>query len=127
MKSATDSRDVRTERHQDGRDARQARSAPAKSRGAGKCACYGPERADVCTIRVRDNGIGIAESELKSIFSGFYRGHASRDGELGNSGLGLGLSIVHDCIGALKGNVHVESERGKGTTFFIELPFTPPL
>jgi signal transduction histidine kinase len=85
------------------------------------------KRADVCTMRVRDNGIGIAESELKSIFSGFYRGHASRDAELGNSGLGLGLSIVHDCIGALKGNVHVESERGQGTTFFIELPFTPPL
>jgi signal transduction histidine kinase len=84
-------------------------------------------RADVCTIRVRDNGIGIAESELKSIFSGFYRGHASRDGELGNSGLGLGLSIVHDCIGALKGDVRVESERGAGTTFLIELPFTPTL
>ena len=84
-------------------------------------------RADVCTIRIRDNGIGIAESELKSIFSGFYRGHASRDGELGNSGLGLGLSIVHDCIGALKGDVHVESERGTGTTFLIELPFAPPL
>lgn len=84
-------------------------------------------RADVCTIRVCDNGIGIAESELKSIFSGFYRGHASRDGELGNSGLGLGLSIVHDCIGALKGDIHVESERGTGTTFLIELPLTPPL
>ena len=51
----------------------------------------------------------------------------SRDGELGNSGLGLGLSIVHDCIGALKGDVHVESERGAGTTFLIELPFAPPL
>lgn len=84
-------------------------------------------RADVCTIRIRDNGIGIAESELKSIFSVFYRGHASRDGELGNSGLGLGLSIVHDCVGALKGDVHVESERGTGTTFLIELPFAPPL
>jgi len=59
-------------------------------------------RADVCTIRIRDDGVGIAESELKSIFSGFYRGHASRDGELGNSGHGLGLSIVHDCIGDLK-------------------------
>ena len=57
----------------------------------------------------------------------FYRGHASRDGELGNSGLGLGLSIVHDCIGALKGDVHVESEHGTGTTFLIELPFAPPL
>jgi signal transduction histidine kinase len=85
------------------------------------------ERADVCTVRVRDNGIGIAEPELKSIFSGFYRGHASRDGELGNTGLGLGLSIVHDCIGALKGDIRVESEHGAGTTFLIELPFTPPL
>jgi signal transduction histidine kinase len=70
---------------------------------------------------------GTSPRWLKSIFSGFYRGHASRDGELGNSGLGLGLSIVHDCIGALKGDVHVESERGKGATFFIELPLTPPL
>jgi signal transduction histidine kinase len=79
-----------------------------------------------CTIRVRDNGIGIADSELKSIFSGFYRGHAGRDGELGNSGLGLGLSIVDECIAALKGDIRVDSERGKGTTFFIELPFMPP-
>jgi signal transduction histidine kinase len=85
------------------------------------------ERTHVCTIRVRDNGIGIAESELKSIFSGFYRGHASRDGELGNSGLGLGLSIVHDCISALKGDIRVESELGTGTTFLIERPLTPPL
>jgi signal transduction histidine kinase len=36
------------------------------------------------------NGMGIADSELKSIFSEFYRGLGSRDGELGNSGLGLG-------------------------------------
>jgi len=70
---------------------------------------------------------GTSPRWLKSIFSGFYRGHASRDGELGNSGLGLGLSIVHDCIGALKGDVHVESECGTGTTFLIELPFAPPL
>jgi anti-sigma regulatory factor (Ser/Thr protein kinase) len=68
------------------------------------------ERADVCAIRIRDNGIGIAESALKSIFSGFYRGHASRDGELGNSGLGLGLSIVHDCIG-----VELYTERGSAS------------
>jgi signal transduction histidine kinase len=71
--------------------------------------------------------MGIADSELKSIVSGFYRGHASRDGELGNGGLGLGLSIVDDCIAALKGDIRVDSERGKGTTFLIELPFTPPL
>ena len=45
----------------------------------------------------------------------------------GTADSGLGLSIVHDCIGALKGDVHVESERGTGTTFLIELPFAPQL
>jgi len=39
----------------------------------------------------------------------------------------VGAVHVHDCIGALKGDVHVESERGTGTTFLIELPFAPPL
>jgi signal transduction histidine kinase len=102
-------------------------SDPSKSKRVVEIDTAPSERSDLCTIRVRDNGIGIADSELKSIFSGFYRGHSGRDGELGNSGLGLGLSIVDDCIAALKGSIRVDSERGKGTMFFIELPFTPPL
>jgi signal transduction histidine kinase len=80
------------------------------------------ERPDICTIMVRDNGIGIAEADLHSIFARFYRGHANRDRELGTSGLGLGLAIVADCIDALKGDIRVESKLGEGTTFFLELP-----
>jgi chemotaxis protein histidine kinase CheA len=34
---------------------------------------------------------------------------------------------LHECIGALKGGVRIESERDTGTTFLIELPFAPPL
>ena len=64
---------------------------------------------------------------MKSIFSGFHRGPATRDGELGNSGIGLGLSIGHNGIGALKGDMSVESERRTGITFRIELPFAPQL
>jgi signal transduction histidine kinase len=79
-------------------------------------------RADMCTLSIRDNGIGIAESDLRSIFARFYRGHPERDGELGASGLGLGLSIVADCVDALKGDIHVESVLGEGTAFFLELP-----
>ena len=84
------------------------------------------ERPDICQIVVRDNGIGIAEPELRSIFGRFYRGHADRDHELGNTGLGLGLSIVADCVDALKGDIRVESTLGEGTTFTIELPISAP-
>jgi signal transduction histidine kinase len=44
----------------------------------------------------------------------FYRRHPERDGELGATGLGLGLSIVADCVDALKGDIHVESVIGEG-------------
>ena len=81
-------------------------------------------RADVCALAVQDNGIGISEGDLRSIFGRFYRGHPERDAELGTSGLGLGLSIVADCVDALKGDVHAESVLGQGTTFFIEVPLT---
>jgi signal transduction histidine kinase len=84
-----------------------------------------PMRGDHWAIAVRDNGLGIAESDLRSIFARFYRGHPERDGELRTSGLGLGLSIVADCVDVLKGDIHVESTLGEGTTFFLELPNTP--
>lgn len=82
------------------------------------------DRPDVHAILVRDNGIGVAEPELRSIFGRFYRGHADRDGELGNTGLGLGLSIVADCVNVLSGDIRVESVLGEGTTFVLELPIT---
>jgi signal transduction histidine kinase len=85
-------------------------------------AAVSDDRPDFCTITVRDNGLGIAETELRSIFARFYRGHAERDRELGTSGLGLGLSIVADCVEALKGDIRVESTLGEGTTFFLALP-----
>jgi signal transduction histidine kinase len=85
------------------------------------------DRPGMCTLSIRDNGIGIAEQDLRSIFARFYRGggHAQRDRELGTSGLGLGLSIVADCVDALKGDIRVESSLGEGTTFFLELPAAP--
>ncbi len=82
-------------------------------------------RPDVCTLTVRDNGIGVAEREMQSIFARFYRGHAKRDQELGASGLGLGLSIVADCVDAVNGTIRVESRPGEGTTFIVELPVAP--
>jgi signal transduction histidine kinase len=84
------------------------------------------DRAGFCTLNIHDNGVGIAESDLKSIFARFYRGQAAgRDRERRTTGLRLGLSIVADCVDALKGDIHVESILGEGTTFFLDLPLEP--
>lgn len=100
-------------------------SDPNKSRKVVEVACAASSRPEICTISIRDNGLGIAEADLRSIFARFYRGHADRDRELGTSGLGLGLSIVADCVDALKGEIRVESTLGEGTTFYLELPVSP--
>jgi signal transduction histidine kinase len=75
-----------------------------------------------CTICVRDNGLGIPESDQPAIFDRFFRAHAHMDQELGVSGTGLGLAIVIDCVEALAGSIRCESRAGEGTSFFITLP-----
>jgi signal transduction histidine kinase len=99
---------------------------PQKPRRVVQITCTPGERPEVCVVRVTDNGIGIAETDLRSIFGRFYRGRPDRDRELGTTGLGLGLSIVAECVDALKGDVRVESTLGEGTTFILELPLSPP-
>jgi signal transduction histidine kinase len=100
-------------------------SDPSKANRVVETSAAPSTQPDVCTVSVRDNGVGIADPELQPIFTRFYRGHASRDHELGTSGLGLGLSIVADCVEALKGSIRIESTPGEGTTFFLELPCAP--
>jgi signal transduction histidine kinase len=100
-------------------------SDPSKPNRVVEISAAPSTQPDVCTVSVRDNGLGIADPELQPIFTRFYRGHAGRDHELGTSGLGLGLSIVADCVEALKGGIRVESTPGEGATFFLELPCAP--
>jgi signal transduction histidine kinase len=99
-------------------------SDPAKRNRTVQIALVPSRQPDVCTISIRDNGIGIADAEMQPLFRRFYRGHAERDRELVTSGLGLGLSIVADCTEALRGSLRLESTPGEGTTFFLELPMT---
>jgi two-component system phosphate regulon sensor histidine kinase PhoR len=74
-------------------------------------------------IRVKDTGIGIAPEHFNRLFERFYRVDASRSREIG--GTGLGLSIVKHLAALYGGEVGVESEEGKGSTFIVWLPLLP--
>ncbi len=85
-----------------------------------------PGAAGMCTVCVRDNGIGIEAEDQAAVFDRFFRAHAHLDQELGVTGTGLGLAIVADCVKALGGSVRCESGAGEGTTFFVDLPIASP-
>ena len=72
-------------------------------------------------VYIKDNGIGIARSDLKRIFKRFYR--VPNATETAVKGTGLGLPIVRSVIEKHGGRVKAESKgEGKGTTFFVQLP-----
>lgn len=73
---------------------------------------------NVLQIIIADTGIGIAAKDLKHIFERFYKSE-----ENNKQGTGIGLSLAKDLITLHGGTIHVESEKNKGTTFTIELPF----
>ena len=75
---------------------------------------------DYLEIIVRDNGIGIAKSDLPNIFERFYRADKSRTRASG--GMGIGLAITKAIAEAHGGTIRVESTEGEGSTFIITLP-----
>lgn len=70
-------------------------------------------------ISIKDNGPGIDEKDMQHIFQPFYRSNRHQSYV---SGAGLGLSLAQRIISLHKGNITVESQIGKGTTFTIILP-----
>lgn len=76
------------------------------------------EKENETELSVKDDGIGIAEKDIKKIFDRFYQADNSRS----NTGTGLGLSMVKEIAKMHDGEVSVESEPGKGSTFTLHLP-----
>jgi len=75
---------------------------------------------DNIVVRVSDDGPGIPESDLDSIFEPFFRVDRSRTRSTG--GYGLGLSICKRIMDAHGGAIAVERNPGRGTTFVLRLP-----
>jgi signal transduction histidine kinase len=81
---------------------------------------------DQALLSVYDTGIGIAPEHLPHIFERFYRADPARR-RTGGSSSGLGLSIVEWVVHAHGGAVAVESRVGRGSSFTVTLPLTPPV
>lgn len=74
-------------------------------------------RSEHIRLWVEDNGIGIAPDDQKRLFRLFSRAAPNHYG-----GTGIGLAIVERAVDKMSGRVGVESEPGKGSRFWIELP-----
>lgn len=71
-------------------------------------------------VEIADTGIGMAKEDLPRIFERFYKGDRSRAGQ----GTGMGLAIAKHIVEAHGGEIRVQSEEGKGSTFSFSLPIT---
>jgi len=79
-------------------------------------------QGDHAVLTVQDHGVGIDAKDQARIFEPFERAGAPQN----TGGLGLGLYIVRRILERLGGEISVDSERGRGATFIVRLPLTPP-
>lgn len=70
-------------------------------------------------LTVEDTGVGIPPEDMARLFDRFFRGRAAR--QVGVRGSGLGLGIVRHALDKLRGEIDIQSEVGKGSTFTVWL------
>jgi len=83
-----------------------------------------PDDPDQALIRVKDTGCGIPDDKQHKVFEKFYQVDGSDTRAHGGSG--LGLSIAAEIVELHHGAIWLQSTVGKGTEFFVALPFTSP-
>ncbi|HLE09374.1 MAG TPA: HAMP domain-containing sensor histidine kinase [Thermodesulfobacteriota bacterium] len=79
----------------------------------------GKRKENQFLLTISDTGVGIPKEDLPHIFDEFFRGG---NGEKFSKGAGLGLSLVKFIVERHGGTITVESELGKGTSFYLKLP-----
>ncbi|MBY0121441.1 sensor histidine kinase [Bacillus sp. S/N-304-OC-R1] len=72
------------------------------------------EKKKAIEIQIKDTGIGMTEEEISQLGRPYY--------STKKEGTGLGMLMVYSTISKLNGKIHVDSEKGKGTTFLITVP-----
>lgn len=79
------------------------------------------EQEELFTLQVTDSGKGIPEDKIQYVFDRFYQveNHAASGG-----GTGLGLALAKELTMLMNGNITVESQPGKGSTFTVQIPVT---
>jgi len=86
----------------------------------GRVEVWVERKRDLLQYRVSDTGIGIPKDQIENVFGEFRQVNATITREFG--GTGLGLSITKKFVEMHGGRLWVESEVGKGSTFFFEIP-----
>ncbi|MER2002313.1 MAG: cell wall metabolism sensor histidine kinase WalK [Carnobacterium inhibens] len=89
----------------------------------GTIKCGLVETNDSVVLSISDEGMGIPKRDLTNVFDRFFRVDKARARSMG--GTGLGLAISKEVVQQHKGKIWVESTEGKGTTFYISLPYLP--
>lgn len=79
------------------------------------------KNVDKIDIIIADNGIGMNETDKEHAFDLFYRGNQNT-----SFGMGLGLALSKEFVDLHNGKILLASEKGKGTTFRVSLPYTQP-
>ncbi len=89
----------------------------------GRVSVYVSQNSNQVQLEVIDSGIGIAASDQPLLFNRFFRAQNSVNYE--TRGVGLGLYIANSVVESHHGEIRVESDLGKGSTFTILLPMAP--
>lgn len=88
--------------------------------GGGRVEIAAEQNGPVVQVQVSDNGVGIPPSAIPHIFDRFFRARSGDSEDKG--GFGLGLAISREIVESQGGNIWVESEPGRGSTFYFTVP-----
>jgi signal transduction histidine kinase len=104
---------------------RRSTGSAADEAGAAALLALAPRSGAWIALQVVDTGVGIASTDLERIFDEFEQVNAGPRGDSMQRGTGLGLAISRRLARLLGGEINVESEPGRGSTFTVWLPVNP--